>query len=136
MSTPNPITLTAGEFRQLMPEFNDPGVYSQAIINMWLTVAANFFNTDRWGSLLNYGAQLFIAHHLVLGKRNQDTVANGGNPGELKGPLSSRTIDKVSSSYDTGAISLSDMGFWGLTTYGLELIQLYRQFGAGGLQLC
>lgn len=129
------ITLTPALFRQAMPEFNNVNAYTDPVINFWITIAGNVFNACRWGAMLNYGAQLFVAHHLVLGKRNQDAVAAGGNPGELKGPVSSRSVDRVSNSYDTNAVRLDNQGFWALTTYGLELFQYQRYMGAGGMQL-
>ncbi|ECC3368559.1 TPA: DUF4054 domain-containing protein, partial [Escherichia coli] len=48
---------------------------------------------------------------------------------------SSKSVDKVSVSYDTSATLNPDAGFWNNTRYGAEFYQLITMFGAGGRQL-
>ncbi|MBV8159131.1 MAG: DUF4054 domain-containing protein [Dyella sp.] len=127
--------MTPEQFRQDFPEFNDTTKYPDATVQLWLTVSISLVNPDRWGVLTDQGIELVTAHHLALAKRDQDAAAAGGTPGEVKGPTSSKSVDKVSVSYDTGAVTLQDAGFWNQTTYGVRFLTIARAMGAGGLQL-
>lgn len=127
--------MTPADFRAIFPEFTDPAKYTDASIEFWMGIAASLVNPDRWGVLTDQGIALVTAHHLVLAQRDQATAAVGGAPGEVKGPTASKSVDKVSVSYDTGAVALSDAGFWNLTTYGLRFMTIAREMGAGGMQL-
>lgn len=129
------MAVTPASFRSLLTEFADAGVYTDASINIWVQIGVGFVNPNRFGSSTDLAVSYFVAHHLTLGEQNRRAAAAGGTPGKLKGPTSAQTVDKVASSYDTQAISLENMGFWGLTQYGLRLFQLYRMFGAGGAQV-
>jgi hypothetical protein len=129
------MTITPTQFRSNFPEFSDATRYSDAMIQMWLTVAASLVNECRWMELTNIGIELVTAHHLVLGVRDQTAATVGGVPGEMTGPTASKSVDKVSKSYDTGAATLDDAGFWALTTYGIRYLSLARMMGAGGMQI-
>lgn len=122
-------------FRQRYPEFTDPESYLDAQISFWMTVAASSVNTVRWGDLAEHGIGLFTAHHLALAKRDQDTDDAGGVPGEVKGPTTSKSVDKVSVGYDSRAVSMDGGGMWNATRYGIEYLRYAKIFGAGGLQL-
>jgi len=127
--------MTPADFRTIFPEFTDPAKYTDASIEFWMGIAASLVNPDRWGVLTDQGIALVTAHHLVLAQRDQATAGVGGAPGEVKGPTASKSVDKVSVSYDTGAVALSDAGFWNLTTYGVRFMTIARAMGAGGMQL-
>jgi len=126
---------SVAQFRQDFPEFGNTTTYQDASVSFWMTIAVSMVNPDRWGVLTDQGIELVTAHHLALAKRDQDASAAGGTPGEVKGPTSSKSVDKVSVSYDTGAVTLQDAGFWNLTTYGVRFLTIARAMGAGGLQL-
>lgn len=127
--------MTPDQFRTDFPEFADKTKYPDSLVQMWLTVAVSLVNPLRWMELTNLGMELVTAHHLVLAQRDQAVAAVGGSPGEVKGPTSSKAVDKVSVSYDTGAVALTDAGFWNLTTYGVRFMTIARAMGAGGMQL-
>ncbi|AOZ06705.1 DUF4054 domain-containing protein [Cupriavidus malaysiensis] len=127
--------MTPEQFRADFPEFSDTTKYPNTLIQMWLTVATSLVNPVRWMELTNLGLALVTAHHLVLAQRDGATADVGGTPGEVKGPTSSKSVDKVSVSYDTGAVALSDAGFWNMTSYGIRFLNFARMIGAGGLQL-
>jgi len=122
-------------FRQAFPEFIDPEAYPDFAMNFWADVAARSLRPDRWDDLLTHGTQLFVAHHLVLGKRNEITADAGGVPGEVKGIVASKTVDKASASYDTKAVTSENAAFWNQTTYGQAFWRLVRMAGAGPIQL-
>lgn len=122
-------------FRQDFPEFSDTTKYPDAQVQFWLTVSESLVNPDRWGVLTDQGIELCTAHHLVLAARDEAAISVGGVPGLMKGPQSSKAVDKVSASYDTGAATIDGAGFWNLTTYGVRYITLAQLMGAGGIQL-
>lgn len=126
--------MTPNDFRTNFPEFADTARYPDASVSFWLTVAVQLVNAERWGPLTDLGRALVTAHHLVLGARDQQASAIGGVPGQMSGPLSSKTVDKVSGSYDTGATTLDNGGIWNLTSYGVRYLTLARSMGAGPMQ--
>ena len=128
-------TLTPSQFRSDFPEFANTAIYSDALVQMWLTVAASLVNGARWMELTNIGLELVTAHHLVLSLRDQTAASVGGVPGLMTGPTSAKSVDKVSTSYDTGAATLDNSGFWSLSSYGIRFLTLARMMGAGGMQI-
>lgn len=129
------MTVTPAQLRSDFPEFSDPTQYPDASIQMWLTVGASLVNADRWVELTNIGIELVTAHHLVMSTRDQAASAIGGTPGTMTGPTAAKAVDKVSTSYDTGAAALDGAGFWALTSYGIRYLSLARMMGAGGMQI-
>lgn len=117
------------------PEFSDTTAYPVSVIAFQIGIATSLLNADRWGSMLNYGIELYVAHNLVLSAQASEDVAVGNTPGEMTGPTSAKGVDKVSVSYDTASASLTDGGFWNLTRYGVQFLQLARMMGSGGIQL-
>lgn len=129
------MTLTTAQFRQDFPEFADASIYTDSQVMLWLGVSLLLVNECRWGDLYNLGIELVTAHHLAIAMRDQTAAAVGGVPGTMTGPLASKSVDKVSASYDTSAATLDNAGFWALTSYGMRFLTLARMMGAGGLQL-
>lgn len=127
--------MTIEQFRRDFPEFTDASVYPDAQVQFWMTLAKRLVNETRWGDLTSQGIELATAHYLVLARRNQRVAEKGGIAGGQVGPESSKSVDKVSVSYDTAAARLDGGGAWNLTTYGIQYLNLCRLFGAGGLQL-
>lgn len=121
-------------FRQVFPEFGSDTAYPDAVVDFWFGQARIQLDPQRWADLLDQGTALFVAHKLVLARRNA-AAGTRGIPGEASGPTASKTIDKLSKSFDTGAASLEGAGSWNLTTYGTQFIALARIAGAGGMQL-
>jgi len=127
--------MDAAKFREDFPEFADTTKYPDSAVNLWMGLAVNVLPPDRWCDYLNIGIELFVAHNLTVAAGNQQTAAAGGAGGQVKGPVNSKSVDKVSVGYDSGAVSLEDGGFFNLTTYGIQLLQLARMIGTGGFQL-
>lgn len=122
-------------FRADFPEFADTTRYTDSQLTFWSTLSESLLNQSRWGTLWPYAVQLYTAHQLAIAARNQQSASAGGIPGQVTGPQTSKSVDKVSVSYDTGAATDPDASFWNLTTYGVQLWRLIRMFGAGGVQL-
>ncbi|MFX5579020.1 DUF4054 domain-containing protein, partial [Acinetobacter baumannii] len=74
----------------------DAGIYPDAQVTFWLTVAENLVNRVRWGGLADQGVELVTAHHRVLARRDELATSVGGVPGLMTGPQSSKSVDKVS----------------------------------------
>lgn len=123
------------QFRQSFPEFSDATTYSDSLVQFWMTVAVSLVNAERWGELTDLGIALVTAHHLALAVKDQKMAAVGGVPGQVTGPQSSKSVDKVSASYDTAAVAIKDGGFWNATMYGVRYLSLAQMMGAGGMQL-
>lgn len=122
-------------FRLQYPEFKDEETYPDAMVQLWMDLAKNLLPMDRWQDLYDMGIALVTAHHLVLAIRDQRSAEAGGTGGAFMGMVASKSVDSVSVSYDYSAVTMSDIGFWGMTAYGLRLMTFARYVGAGGVQL-
>ncbi len=128
--------MDAATFRADFPEFSSTLDYPDAQVNFWLGLAGQMLNTDRFADMLPFATELYTAHHLVLARKNLLSVQAGGVPGvSTVAPMSSKSVDKVSASYDTQAVTYKDAGHWNATMYGLQFYNLILMFGAGGIQL-
>lgn len=125
--------VTTAQFRTDFPEFTDVAKYPDSQVTFWLTQAGKLLRAERWADDLDLGTELFVAHQLVIGARNQKNGGSGA--GGAVAPISSKTVDKVSVSYDTGSVSMTDAGFWNGTNYGQRFWWLLQMAGAGAVQL-
>lgn len=130
------MALTVDSFRQTFPEFTDPEKYKANQIQLFITLGASFQNLFRWDpNAVDYGAGLFVAHHMVLEARNSATSSAGGIPGTVQGVINNKSVDKVSVAYDVDSVVEKDASFWNMTTYGIRFYQLTRAYGSGGYQV-
>jgi hypothetical protein len=117
--------MDAAQFKADFPAFESA---SDARIGFWLALGERLLPADRWADLLDTGLELYIAHQLTL----ESKTGTGGN---VVGQVTSKSVDKISVSYDTAAVSLADAGHYNASSYGVQLLQLARMIGAGGFQL-
>lgn len=129
------MTVTPDQFAANFPEFADISVYPVSAFDFWYGIAGQLLDEDRWGTLLDVGAQLYVAHNLVLEAQAQRTGAAGGAPGAASGPMSGKTVDKLSATYDVASAIEVGGGSFNLTTYGQRFFALVMMVGAGGMQL-
>lgn len=123
-------------FRGDFPEFADSAQYPDARVQFFISLAGKLLAPQRWdASLIGYGTELFVAHHLSLSGKDQAAAANGGQGGAASGVVAGKSVDRVSVSYDTRSIALGNAGHWNMTSYGIRFLQLARMAGAGGVQL-
>jgi hypothetical protein len=137
-SAPGYVRVTQREqeqFRADYPEFGSGGTYQTSQIEFWFRLAYSLLNANRWGAQLDFGAELFVAHNIALEAGAIAAAAGGAAPGTQVGPVSSKSVDKVSVSYDTGNGIELGAGHWNTTTYGTRFIRLVRMFGAGPVQI-
>lgn len=125
------MAVTPASLRTLYPEFSDAAAYPDQTINAWVGVASMMLDAGRWSTLIDFGTTLFVCHQLAIKARSMQVAAFGGVPGQSSGILQSKSVDKVSQSYDTATASEEGGGSWNLTVYGQEYIRLARQMGIG-----
>lgn len=123
------MAVDAAKLRADFPEFANTATYPDAMVAFWLAFAARMLPADRWADLIDTGVELMTAHQLVLAARA------GKGAGAIVAPQTAKSVDKVSVSYDTGAVRLENAGHWAGTSYGMQFLQLARMIGAGGMQL-
>jgi len=127
--------LTVQQFRVDFQEFSSTTVFPNDMVNFYINLSANMLNANgSFGAQLNYAQELFTAHCITIESRAMSEAKGGGIPGTMvAGIPSSKSVDKVSVSYDTSAILDPTAGHWNLSTYGIRLWQMMRLFGAGPL---
>lgn len=121
-------------FRNDFPEFSNAAAYPDGQVTFWLLLAGKLLNPSRLFDLLDLATELFVAHNLVLERQAQKAAAAGGVPGASSGPMTGKTVDKVSATYDSASAMEADAGHWNLTVFGTRYIQLIRMAGSGGMQ--
>lgn len=126
---------TNEQFRTDFPEFADTTRYPDAAVNFYLGHADTILNQDVLGDQFVYLAELFTAHYTELRGRALVAAAAGGVISGGSGVASSKSVDKVSVSYDNSGTINADAGFWNKTGYGQEFFWWWSMFGAGGRQL-
>lgn len=127
---------TVADFRKDFPQFEDPLRYPEAQVQFRLNLADILLSEKITGTkIFPYLVELFVAHHMALFAQDQRSATVGGAGGSASGVQTSKSVDKVSVSYDTSATLNPDAGFWNNTRYGAEFYQLITMFGAGGRQL-
>lgn len=127
--------LTIAAFREELPEFSDTTRYPDSSVQLHLDVASKLVNEDRWGSLYDTGVGWCAAHLIVIATGNEDAADKGRAPGQVQGLATTKAVDKVSKSMDVSSVTMSDGGFWNMTTYGIKFLNFARLIGSGGLQL-
>jgi hypothetical protein len=129
------MAVTVASFRTTFPEFADVELFPDATITFWMSVATQLVNPARWKNMTDTGIMLLLAHYCVFAAREADAAATGAIPGESRGVISGKTVDSVSYSVDTSAVTGAAKGDLALTSYGLRFSRLQNLFGIGGLQL-
>ncbi|WP_315313119.1 DUF4054 domain-containing protein [Pantoea vagans] len=124
------------DFRTAFPQFADATKYPDPQVEFRLNLADIMLSEKVTGKkMFPYLVELFVAHYMALWLADRNAAAVGGAGGSTNGVQASKSVDKVSVSYDTGATLNPDAGFWNNTRYGAEFWQLIIMFGAGGRQL-
>ncbi|KLU14346.1 MULTISPECIES: DUF4054 domain-containing protein [Xenorhabdus] len=134
-ATKNRVLPTVAQFRLDFPQFSDTVKFPDTRIQFRLNLADKQLDENRFGDMFGYVVELMVAHYMTLWAADSRSVAAGGTGGANSGVVSSKSVDKVSVSYDTGATLNPNAGFWNNTRYGSEFYELLMSFGAGGIQL-
>lgn len=127
---------TVSKFRTDFPQFADTTKCPDAQVQFRLNLADVLMSESLYGAtMFPYIVELYVAHYMALFAQDQRSTAAGGSGGNASGVQSSKSVDKVSVSYDNSMTLNPDAGFWNNTRYGAEFYQLATMFGAGGRQL-
>nr|DAL18040.1 MAG TPA_asm: head to tail adaptor [Caudoviricetes sp.] len=126
---------TVSDFRRDFRQFSDDTKYPDAVIEFRLNLADMLIDGSAMENMFPYLAELFVAHYMVLNAADTAAGALGGAGGTTSGVVASKSVDKVSVSYDNSATLNADAGFWNFSRYGAEFWQLLMLFGYGGVQL-
>ena len=129
------MTVTNASFRGDYPEFADITAFPDPQINYWLNYAGLSLDAGRWGTWLDMGTELWMAHNLVLESRAIMEATNGATPGITTGAINSKSADKVSVGFDTANSTEEKGGHWNTTIYGTRYIRMARMIGAGPVQI-
>jgi hypothetical protein len=136
MPIPASLTVTYTQFQADFPEFANATTYPESSFNFWYNVIGLSINDIRWGELINYGAELFIAHNLALSQQGQIDAALGNAPGtQVNGVLQTASVDKLRAVFSTQETAIENGGTYNLTTYGKRFLELSRMIGAGPLEI-
>lgn len=132
------MAVTAASFLTNFPEFNDCEPVPQSEIDFWIDFASYMLRESIWGAsslegekylLRDYGILFFVAHNLAVGRYSGMASSSGGNGG-VQGLVSSKSVDKVSLSYDTGATMQPGAGHWNSTSYGQRFARMLKMIGS------
>ena len=130
------MAVTPASFRVQFPGYADVAAYPDPMIQMWLTLSAQFVSMDRWGAeLIDYGQSLWTAHHLSIQATDASMAAVGATAGGGGGILSSKSGGGLSASYDVGSVTEQGAGFWNQTVHGRAFYRLSQMMGMGPLQI-
>ena len=125
--------MAPADFRLAFAEFDSVN-YPDPQVQIYLNLGYGMLNENRWGSSLDYGVSLLTAHYLTIDRKDRTISSRGGVPGEIKGSVTSRAVDKISEGYSDSA-TIPGGSHWNMTSYGLRFLSLARLIGAGGLQI-
>lgn len=126
---------TVSDFRRDFPQFSDTTKYPDPVIQFRLNLVDTLIDGSGMGNMFPYLAGLFVAHYMVLYASDSAAGALGGTGGSTSGVVASKSVDKVSVSYDNSSTLNADAGFWNFSRYGAEFWQMLQFFGYGGIQL-
>lgn len=126
---------TVSDFRRDFPQFADTTKYPDPVIQFRLYLADTLIDGSAMGDMFPYLVELFVAHYMVLYAADSASEAVGGAGGASSGVVASKSVDKVSVSYDNSSTLNADAGFWNYSRYGAEFYQMLMLFGYGGVQL-
>jgi hypothetical protein len=136
---------SSSDFLALFPQFKTvctvtgsgtDSAVPQALLTNLISRANASLAYGRYQENWEYCMGLFIAHFIVLYLKTatQTTAAGLISAAQPNLIQSSKSVDSVSVSYDTG--SMSDYDGWGqfkTTTYGQQLITYMKMAGMGGM---
>ena len=119
-------------FLSYFPEFTNTELYPVNVVETWVVPAAEQMNQYRFGSQYNLAVCLYIAHNVALSARELQASMSGKSVvGDTRGPVASKSVDKVSVAYNNAAASVEGAGAYNATSYGQRLYKLIQSFASG-----
>lgn len=127
--------ITPQTFRAAFIAFGDEVRFPDPTIQFWIGVSEKMLDAGRWGDLHDHGAMLFVAHNVLLQSKDDNAANIGAAFGGSSGVVTSKSVDKVSISYDASSVAEEKAGVYNLTRYGQQFIRLARMVGMGPVQI-
>lgn len=131
---PDPI-VSVCDFRKHYPEFGSIENYPNSAVEYYLTWATILMNPERWLSALPLAVELYAAHFLSEEYAAFQNSRLNQPAGSISGPVSARSVDKVSLTYDVNSVVDTDAGDWNQTIYGRRLWRMVMIAGMGPIQV-
>lgn len=122
--------ITPAQFQANFAQF---AAVPTAAVQFWLTQAYSQLGAWALCNQLDYAAQLFTAHNLVLQARATAEGQSGGQAGTGVGMIGSKSVGGAAISYDNAATTSSTegAGIYNATLWGQLLWPLLRGAQAG-----
>jgi hypothetical protein len=130
---PTSDVLTVATFREHRPEFANDTTYPDSVVQLYLDTGSVMMTQYMWGGMRLLGVELFACHMLAL--QQYATRSMTGIPGAGVGVPTSKSVSKVSVSYDVTLSSMEGGGPWNLTIYGQQWLWLVQLVGTGGFEV-
>jgi hypothetical protein len=124
------MTIAYADFVSAFPEFSNATTYPTTQINFWIPIGYEQLNAYRFGAQIGLAVMLFVAHNVVLSAREAAAANAGQIVGEVKGPVTAKSVDKVSVSFSSDT-AIEGAGAWNFTTYGQRLYRMIKAYSAG-----
>jgi len=120
--------MTSTDFLAAYPQFVSVPVF---LLNRFIALAVAALEKKRWREAWELGV-LYYAAHLCAVWMGQNPDAS--DSGVSTGLVSSESVDGVSVSYDTSALSkdAEGMAAFSETPYGVQFITMAKLYGHGG----
>lgn len=124
------MTISRADLVAAFPEFDTETVYPTTQIDFWIGQAVKQISEARFGASYTLAMLLFVAHNIALSAQAARAGKAGGAIG-TPGLVASKSIDKVSVSYDLTTTAAAGAGPWNATVYGQRYYALLRSFAVG-----
>jgi len=121
-------------FRLHFPPFADTTLYPDPQVQFFIDMATVMCDPRVWCQMRQMGVELITAHFLTLQAWNARGAAGGGVPGMATGIASSKSVSRVSVSYDQTMGSMEGWGPWNYTMYGRQYAWWAQLVGTGGYE--
>ena len=133
--------LSVARFREDFPEFADAKTYTNQSVQFFIDLAGLAVIPFFWGRMTVHGQELYTAHMLALRQYSiarAQAASEGGQPGVVPGmPMglpASKSVSKVSVSYEFGETTMEGWGPWNSTSYGQLYLWYAHMAGTGGYE--
>ena len=118
------------QFRLNFPEFTDVVRFPDSVISYHAGVAECLHSSEAFRCAYTPIINLYVAHYITMAARASTATASGGTSTAGSGAISQKSIGSRSISYDTGQTTIIyGAGHWNSTPYGLQYIDLRKNFG-------
>jgi hypothetical protein len=124
-------------FRLHFPPFADTTTYPDPQVQFFIDMASVMCDPRIWCQLQQMGVEFLTAHFLTMQQytmRGGASGTGGGVPGMSTGIASSKSVSRVSVSYDQSLGSMEGWGPFNYTIYGRQYAWWAQMAGTGGYE--